>query len=117
MRRAATLQKPRIEARCREIEELLSAGRDESLTWVRSEDVLVDDAALEPGYGQLNDALREATALAARYAGMVLDPVYTARAFATLVDRARRGATSGRVLFVHTGGIPALFAYGDEVLG
>lgn len=59
-----------------------------------------------------------AMALAARYEGLLLDPVYTAKGFAGLVDHARRGVIGrgDRVVFVHTGGIPGVFAYADSVL-
>ena len=81
------------------------------------DDVDVSDAVLAPGYGRLNDAVREALALAARHEGLLLDPVYTARAMAGLIDHVRSGriAAGSRVLFVHTGGQPALFAYGESL--
>ena len=80
-------------------------------------DVDVSDAAHPPGYGQLNDAVREAMALAARHEGLLLDPVYTGRAMAGLIAHVRSGriAAGSRVLFIHTGGLPALFAYGDKL--
>ena len=77
----------------------------------------VSDAVLAPGYGRLNDGVREAIALAARHEGLLLDPVYTGRAMAGLIDHVRAGriAPGSRVLFVHTGGQPALFAYADSL--
>ena len=51
-------------------------------------DVEVCDTVLEPGYGRLNDAVREAMSLAARHEALLLDPVYTGRAMAR-PDRAR----------------------------
>ena len=80
-------------------------------------DVEVSDAVLAPGYGRLNEAVREAMALAARREGLLLDPVYTAKAMAGLIAHVRSGriAPGGRVLFVHTGGQPALFAYADSL--
>ena len=54
----------------------------------------------------------------ARYEGIILDPVYAGRAFGALVDLIRRGVfkPGESVLFWHTGGAPALFAYADEML-
>ena len=80
-------------------------------------DVDVSDAVHPPGYGRLNEAVREAMALAAHHEGLLLDPVYTAKAMAGLIDHVRSGriAPGGRVLFVHTGGQPALFAYADSL--
>lgn len=69
------------------------------------------------GYGQPSAAGNEALALAARCEGILLDPVYTAKALAALVDDARHGRLGGEgpVVFVHTGGIPALFAYTKQL--
>ena len=80
-------------------------------------DIEVSDAVLAPGYGRLNEAAREAMALAARREGLLLDPVYTGKAMAGLIAHVRSGriAPGGRVLFVHTGGQPALFAYADSL--
>ena len=80
-------------------------------------DVDLCDAVLAPGYGRLNDAVREALALAARHEALLLDPVYTGKAMAGLIAHVRSGriATGSRVLFLHTGGLPALFAYSDRL--
>ena len=79
--------------------------------------VEVSDAVLAPGYGRLNESTREAMALAAGREGLLLDPVYTGKAMAGLIAHVRSGriAPGGRVLFVHTGGQPALFAYADSL--
>jgi len=76
------------------------------------------DGYLGGGYGVLGDPEREAIQLAARYEGILLDPVYTGRAMAGLVDLVRRGelGSDETVLFWHTGGTPALFAYSEELL-
>ncbi len=64
------------------------------------------------GYGIPTAASREALDLVAHTEGILLDPVYTAKAFAALVAMARNGELdAGKpVVFVHTGGTPALFA-------
>ena len=56
-------------------------------------------------------------ALAAGYEGLLLDPVYTAKAMAGLIAHVRSGrfAAGSRVLFVHTGGQPALYAYAESL--
>ena len=55
--------------------------------------------------------------MTARSEGLFLDPVYSGKAMAGLIALARSGGLSGRrVVFVHTGGQPALFAYGDRLL-
>ena len=69
-------------------------------------------------YGVLTEGSREAVLLAARTEGLVLDPVYTGKTFGALIDHIRQGqyAKEDTVVFVHTGGTPALFAYGNELL-
>jgi D-cysteine desulfhydrase family pyridoxal phosphate-dependent enzyme len=73
----------------------------------------VRDGYLGDGYGIATPEMREAVVTCARLEGVLLDPVYTGKAMAGLFDLARRGqlARSRPVLFWHTGGAPALFAY------
>ncbi|HSY19408.1 MAG TPA: D-cysteine desulfhydrase family protein [Candidatus Acidoferrales bacterium] len=70
------------------------------------------------GYGVVGDLERDAIRLLARSEGIVLDPVYAGRAFGALVDLIRKGTfkKDETVLFWHTGGAPALFAYAQELL-
>ncbi|NLG29197.1 MAG: D-cysteine desulfhydrase family protein [Chloroflexi bacterium] len=84
---------------------------------VRPEDVLVNDDYLGGGYAVLGEPEREAIGLAARSEGLLLDPVYTGRAMAGLIDLIRRRTFTAAqcVLFWHTGGAPALFAYADQL--
>ena len=81
------------------------------------EDVHVNDRYLGGGYAVLTDAEREAVRLVAGLEGILLDPVYTGKAMAGLIDMIRRGEIRANetVLFWHTGGTPALFAYADEL--
>ena len=74
--------------------------------------VLVNADYAAPGYGILTDAERESIRLFARHEGLLLDPVYTGRAAAGLIDLIRKGffKKEETVLFWHTGGQPALFA-------
>ncbi len=78
---------------------------------------VVDDY-LGEGYAVLGEQEIEATRTFARLEGLLLDPVYTAKAAAGLMDMIRtdRISRDERVLFWHTGGGPAIFAYGDELL-
>jgi len=75
-------------------------------------DVRVNDDYCAAGYGVVTDAEREAISLFARHEGILLDPVYTGRAGAGLIDLIRKGFfdKTARVLFWHTGGQAALFA-------
>lgn len=83
-----------------------------------ADDVLVDDSYLGGGYGVLSAAETEAIRLVAQTEGILLDPVYTGRAMAGLLDLIERGEIGDNetVLFWHTGGIPALFAYAGDLL-
>ena len=76
------------------------------------EDVLATDAYCKAGYGVLTDAEREAVKLFAKYEGLLVDPVYTGRAAAGMIDLIRKGffKKNETILFWHTGGQPALFA-------
>jgi D-cysteine desulfhydrase len=82
------------------------------------EAIEINDSYLGAGYGLMGEAEREAINLVASLEGILLDPVYTGRAMAGLIDLIRRGAffSSQNILFWHTGGTPALFAYGDQLL-
>ncbi len=63
-----------------------------------------------PGYGVASDEGQAAAEWLARREAILLDPVYTAKAFAGLMALARRGEIGGRVCFWHTGGWPSIFA-------
>ena len=69
-----------------------------------------------PGYGIPTAGTIEAIRLAARHEGLLLDPVYTGKAMAGLIELCRNGSFSQdqNVVFLHTGGAAALFAYAGE---
>ncbi len=81
-------------------------------------DISANADYLGAGYGILGDLEREAIRLLAQLEGILLDPVYTGRAFGGLLDLIHKGAIgkNERILFWHTGGQPALFAYADELM-
>ncbi len=84
------------------------------------DDVLANDDYCQAGYGIFGEQEREAINLFASNEGLLLDPVYTGRAAAGMIDLIRRGVIQKNetVLFWHTGGQPALFAdkYQPEIL-
>lgn len=88
---------------------------------LEAEDIEVIADYLGGGYGVMGEHEFEALRLFARLEGLVLDPVYTARAAGGLIDLIRRGffRADDTVLFWHTGGAPALFAkqYAGDVAG
>ena len=79
---------------------------------ISPDEVLVNADYCKAGYGVLTEAEREAIEWFARYEGLLLDPVYTGRAAAGMIDLIRKGffEKDETVLFWHTGGQPALFA-------
>lgn len=106
--------KPRIANLANETIELLGGGER-----VSAAEVKVDDSYVGEGYAVIGEPEREAIHLFARLEGLLVDPVYTGRAAAALLDLVRSGffAKGETVLFWHTGGTPALFAdaYGAEL--
>ena len=82
-------------------------------------EVIAHDGYLGAGYAIMGRPEREAIALVARHEGILLDPVYTGRAMAGLIDliRRREFGAGETIVFWHTGGSPALFAYADELGG
>jgi 1-aminocyclopropane-1-carboxylate deaminase/D-cysteine desulfhydrase-like pyridoxal-dependent ACC family enzyme len=79
-------------------------------------DIISDESFVGAGYGILSPAAREAIELVAGTEGVFLDPIYTAKAMAALIDHVRAGrfAAGESVVFLHTGGTPALFAYATD---
>ena len=83
----------------------------------KPQDILVNDDYLGGGYGVMGEPEVEALTMFARSEGMLLDPVYTGRAAAGLIDLIRKEVITAdqKVLFWHTGGSPAIFA--DRYMG
>jgi D-cysteine desulfhydrase len=75
--------------------------------------VLVKDEYVGPGYSLPTIGMQEAVTMFARLEGILLDPVYTGKAAAGLIDLVRGGAfpAGSNVVFLHTGGAPSLYHY------
>lgn len=103
----------RVYELCGETAEKLGSG-----AVVARDQVEVLDDYVGPGYGLPTEGMREAVDLCARLEGLLVDPVYTGKAMAGLIDLVRKGrfSASETVVFIHTGGTPALFAYEDVIL-
>ena len=82
------------------------------------DEVVVFDEYLGEGYGILNQEIADAIRLIAKKEGIILDPVYTGKAMAGMLDLIKKGylTKSDGVVFLHTGGTPALFVYKEELL-
>lgn len=107
--RSVEAQKPKVVT----IQQALA----QSLELQARADITLWDDYFAPGYGTPNDAGMEAVKLLAQLEGILLDPVYTGKAMAGLIDgiSQKRFKDEGPILFVHTGGAPALFAYHPHV--
>jgi D-cysteine desulfhydrase len=99
-------QRPKVEGLLQRVADLLGVALPPALQ------VELWDQYFFPRYGEPNTGTLDAVRLAASHEGLLLDPVYTGKAFAGLLDGIATGAfADGPVLFLHTGGSPALFAY------
>jgi D-cysteine desulfhydrase len=76
------------------------------------------DDYVGPGYSIPTEEMAEAVRIFARKEGILLDPVYTGKAAAGLLDLIQKGyfQRGEKVLFLHTGGSPGLYAYQDVIL-
>jgi len=82
-------------------------------------DIHINDDYVGGGYAVLTSVEESAIRQVAQTEGILLDPVYTGKAMAGLIDMIRQGqiGRKERVLFWHTGGMPALFAYARDLTG
>ncbi len=92
-----------------------TAERLEVKGGVEREDIVCFDQYVGPGYSLPTDSMVEAVKLFAENEAILLDPVYSGKAAAGLIDLVRKGhfPKGANVLFLHTGGSPALYAYMD----
>ena len=86
---------------------------------IAREAVVCFDEYVGPGYSLPTPEMAEAVRMLARLEGVLIDPVYTGKAMAGLIDLVRKGTFNKdeNILFVHTGGSPALYVYMEEILG
>lgn len=108
VRRDKESQRERIKKKTKIVIEMIDGSYQ-----IKEEDVRLFDDCLLPGYGHLNEFVREAIKLAAEEEGLLVDPVYTGKALAGMIKLIREGEFTPRekILFIHTGGTPALFGY------
>ena len=84
---------------------------------IADDDIVCDDSQLAPGYGLPGPATVEAIRYLARHEGILLDPTYSGKTFAVLLQQLRDGrfGRGDAVVFLHTGGTPSLFGYPELV--
>jgi len=110
VRRGAEGQFRRIKDRLQQIADMLSVD-----PVTEDDDVVLNDTFLPPSYGRLNEPTIAAIKAAARLEGLILDPVYTGKTMAGFLQRAEDAEHGRSLLFIHTGGQPALFGYEKEL--
>ena len=84
---------------------------------VERSDVLAICDYIGEGYGIPTKSMIEAVTLLARLEGLLFDPVYSGKALAGMIDLVRKGnvGKDENIVFLHTGGSAALFAYADQL--
>jgi 1-aminocyclopropane-1-carboxylate deaminase/D-cysteine desulfhydrase-like pyridoxal-dependent ACC family enzyme len=90
----------------------------DSAVEVTPDDLVNDNGYIGDGYGVLTDGCVDAISLLAKTAGIFLDPVYSGKAMAGMIDHVRQGKIdpAETVVFLHTGGTPSLFAKVDSLV-
>lgn len=112
VRRDAGQQQVRMRQVLDDLQTLMGAGKP-----VPDSNITLWDGAFAPGYGQIGPEALNAMKTMAAHEGLMLDPVYTAKAFAAILAGVKTGEISkgSKVLFVHSGGLPSLFAYQNDL--
>jgi D-cysteine desulfhydrase family pyridoxal phosphate-dependent enzyme len=112
VRRKKTLQKERLIFMSKNFNDMV----DEAV--ISDCDIELWDGALAPGYGILGDTATTALRLLAKLEGQVVDPAYTAKVFACVVERCSNMQIKkgNKILFVHSGGLAGLFGYQNELV-
>ena len=112
VRRDAVSQHERVKKKIAALVEILD--RDFSIS---DDDIICDDRFLAPGYGVPGEATLQAIQDLAYYEGILLDPTYTGKTFAGLLDLLadKQFTEDEHVVFLHTGGAVALFGYPELV--
>lgn len=84
---------------------------------LRDEDIKIIDDYIGEGYGMVNKELVDSLKIVAERDGIFLDPVYTGKAMTGLLDLIEKGfiKSGEKVVFIHTGGLPALFSYREKI--
>jgi D-cysteine desulfhydrase/L-cysteate sulfo-lyase len=112
VRRDAESQKQRVSTKLKAVIDVIGLEID-----IPGSDIICDDSMLAPGYGLPGAATVAAIKYLARKEGILLDPTYSGKAFAVLLEMLKRGdfKQDEHVVFLHTGGAASLFAYPELV--
>jgi 1-aminocyclopropane-1-carboxylate deaminase/D-cysteine desulfhydrase-like pyridoxal-dependent ACC family enzyme len=112
VRRDAESQRQRVGTKLKAVIDTLGLDIE-----IPDSDIVCDDSMLAPGYGLPSETTVNAIRYLARHEGILLDPTYSGKAFAVLLEMLRQGAYKAdqQVVFLHTGGAASLFAYPELV--
>ena len=112
VRRDSASQKQRVSTKLQAVIETIGLQIN-----IPDSDIICDDSMLAPGYGLPGSTTVEAIRYLARSEGILLDPTYSGKAFAVLLEMLKRGEfkADDQVIFLHTGGAASLFAYPELV--
>lgn len=111
--------RPQLEARVREVLNMICDETSIAKDFVKAEDIIVNDEYVGDGYGRPTDAGIAAIRMLAENEGVILDPVYTGKCMSAMLDMVRNGKLKNAkdVVFLHTGGAPAIHPYADYFQG
>ena len=107
--------RPPLEAHVRSVLDMICDETGIARDFVKDEDIAVNDDYIGSGYGRPTDAGIAAIRTVAENEGIILDPVYTGKAMSAMLDmvKNRKLENAGDVVFLHTGGAPAIHPYAD----
>jgi L-cysteate sulfo-lyase len=107
--------RPRLEARTREVLNMISEEAGITYGLVKDQDIVINDEYIGVGYGRPTDAGIAAIRTVAEREGVILDPVYTGKCMSAMLDMLQNGKLENPrdVVFLHTGGAPAIHPYAD----
>ena len=108
---------PRVtsEARTRNVLNMISDETGIAKDFIKAESIVVYDEYIGAGYGRPTDACIAAIRTLGENEGVILDPVYTGKGMSAMLDMVRNGKLQNAkdVVFLHTGGAPAIHPYAD----
>lgn len=107
--------RPRLEARTRDVLDMICDETDIAKGFIKDEDIFVNDDYIGSGYGRPTDAGIAAIRAVAENEGVILDPVYTGKGMSAMLDMVKNGKLENArdVVFLHTGGAPAIHPYAE----
>jgi 1-aminocyclopropane-1-carboxylate deaminase/D-cysteine desulfhydrase-like pyridoxal-dependent ACC family enzyme len=112
---SVSASRARLEARTREVLDMICEQTGIAKDFIKDDDIIVNDAYFGSGYGRPTDAGIAAIRTVAENEGVILDPVYTGKCMSAMLDMMKKGELKNPkdVVFLHTGGAPAIHPYAD----